>query len=402
VKILFVPYYYYLQYIPFKMTIKELLGRGIDAEILYIPNMAPKDESQNYNPQRFIQDEVPFTIFWLRRFPKLARPFSYLFQIVQFYRNAQRLLRTIKKINPAAIVIGSHLGGVYIRVLQKYCYERSIPIISMWITEDSLRNSMLMPRWFPVTKSVRNIIEWKPHNKYTQNNLFSVSGNALKRHLVNMGIEKEQVIVTGNPAHDVICDTFSENRNILLDQGLVMKGRYIVLLTEVIHEIYDLTYLNQLLEVLKDAFNLLPGDIKVVVKYHPRETNETKNIHKEKLHGSRYVFIEDIDLITLSRDAAISIGHFSKALESSFIVGTPVLSINLFNNEAHSIYGYSGKLMECVSPKEVSEKLLQFFEDEAFYNYAHTVTQEWCKDNVNKLDGKSASRVANVILKHCL
>ncbi len=399
-KILFLSYYYYIQYIPFKQVIKELLNEGVDAKLLYISNISPKDERKFYNPQRFRQDDIPFIEFKLYRFALENKFFRPLLQIMQFFRNRWRLKNLLKKLQPDGIVIGSHLGGIYIRLIQILCDEMKIPITSMWLTEDKIVQEISIPILLPLPWLLRDILKWKSYNKHTQKHLFIVTGDTLKKHLMKMGVEKEQIIITGNPSHDEIYECIGKPKHILEDLDLKEREKYIVLLTEVIHEIFGIDYLKRLVKVLKSAFCRLPPYIKVVIKFHPRETKKTKNIFRDALQGSRYCYFENADLVCLLSGAEISIGHFTKALETSFVVGTPVLSINFLRNEEYSLYKGGNKILECLSPQEFEEKLISFFMDKSFYQKAKLIEKKWLEDNIYTIDGKSTYRVVDAILAH--
>ena len=399
-KILFLPYYYYIQYEPFKLVTKGLVDKGVDAKLLYVPNISPKNETETYNPKKFLKDGVPFIPFRLTRFPvknNIIRPFA---QIIQFFLNGIRLKRLIRKLKPDGIIIGSHLGGVYIRFIQTYCNKVGLPIISLWVIEAIPNGNRSIPRWLPFASMIKEIMNWKPYNRYIRDNLFIVTGNILKEHLIKLGIRKDQIIITGNPAHDQICKDLKRKDGTLQELRLDEGGRYIVFLTEVIHEVFGMTYLKNLAGKIRDTFDQLPFDIKIIIKFHPRETAETKNIFNKQLRGRRYQYLTDVDLAHLLRDAELSIGHFSKALETSFIAGTPVLSINFSKSEEYSLYKGVNKFLECYSQKELAEKINSFFTDESFRMKTEEVKNKWLRENVYKLDGKSTHRVIESIMMH--
>lgn len=398
-RILFLPYYYYLQYESFKPVIKELISRGINAKMLYIPNISPKDETQIYNILKFKQDGIPFVEFRLSRFPFKNTIFRPLSQILQFTWNSRRLKNLLKKLQPDGIVIGSHLGGIYVRLIQIFCYKMRIPIISMWVIEVS-KNSKIISKWLPLPCAIKSVLRWEPHNQYTRNHLFLVTGSVLKEHLIKKGIKKEQIVVTGNPAHDEMYINLGnrEEETILKNLELKKEEKYVVFLTEVIHEIFGISYFKNLINTLKFAFDKLPLDIKIVIKFHPRETDETKKLFKEKLSGKRYLFLENVNLFLLLRGAELSIGHFTKALETSFLAGTPVLSINFSGDESYSLY--KDKIMECRTSQEFEKKILLFFSDNSYQVRAKELIKNYIKENAYAIDGNSTQRVAQVILRH--
>jgi UDP-N-acetylglucosamine:LPS N-acetylglucosamine transferase len=398
-KVLFLPYYYYMQYEPFKLLIKEMISKGIDAYMLYIPNISPKDETQGYNPERFKNDGIPFVEFKLSRFALIERIFRPLSQIIRFFWNSHRMKKLIKKLQPDGVVIASHLGGIYVRYLQILCHKMSIPVISMWIIEASLINEKSAPKIFSLSPNLKNTLNWSPYNQYMSHHLFLATGNVLKEFLVNMGVNKEQIIVTGNPSHDEIYGRLNSEKSLFSEKSAESK-KYIVLLTEVIHEVSGISYIKDLVEILRNAFDKLPSNIEVIVKFHPRETDETRGIFREGLSGKRCRFIENCDLVALLYGAEISIGHFTKALETSFIVGTPVLGINFSGDRKYSVYSEEDNPLECKTPAEFESKLLAYFTDESFQQQAEVALQNWSKKNIYAIDGSNTHRVVEAILSH--
>jgi len=380
--------------------------------MLYIPNMSPKDETQFYNPHRFRKDSIPFIEFKLSRFTLPKAPFRYFFQLVQFCFNSWRLKRVLKRFQPDGVIIGSHLGGIYIRLIQMLCSEMKIPILSICLTWDIVTsrtiNNTPIQRWLPLPKTAKKVLRWQTYNKYMRNHLFLVTGYLMKQHLIRIGVKQEQITVTGNPVHDETYEYLNRRRVISQNIGL-KKEKYIVFLTEIIHEIFGIDYLKNLAKILKDILDKLSPDIRVIIKFHPRETPETKNIFRKELCGHRFEYFENIDLISLLYGAQICIGHYTRALEISFIVGTPVLAINFSGNEIYSIYNRDDNIMSAnksenvmvaTTSEELEQKLIDFFSDEHFRQKAESVREKWLEDNIYAIDGQNTNRVVDTILAH--
>lgn len=398
-RIFFFPYYYYLQYDPFFPVIKHLNAAGIDAQLVYISNISPKDETSIYQPERFCRDGIPFQEFRLQRLRRTNDRPAPLSQLPQYLLNFYRLKAFIRRMKPDEVVIGSHLGGIYIRALQIICHQLQIFCFCFWGIEVKGTNSTRVPVWMPIPHLIKSTLHWPPDNAYTRNHRFGVSGNALKRHLMEKGISESQIVVTGNPAHDAIQRVSKQDTCRVMPDRKMDRG-HIIFLSEVIQEIFGLDYLERLLKSLGAACDELPVDIKVVVKFHPRETLQTRALHRDILTGDRYTFCETTDLADLIRRAALSIGCFTKALETSFILGVPVLSINFTGKNEYSIIYPTDKRMECANPDELKTKLAAFFGDPEFRKTAHEVMTEWLAENVYALDGRSTQRMADAIIAH--
>jgi UDP-N-acetylglucosamine 2-epimerase len=300
---------------------------------------------------------------------------------------------------PDCVVIGSHLGGIYIRALQVICHNFSIPCFSFWGIEVEARNAVALPRYLPMPYLLKSVLHWPPVNAYTQTHKFAVTGNALKRHLMTKGILESQIVVTGNPTHDNFIEKKPEKRppaTVHFEDG---RNRYVVYLTEVLQEVFGLDHLQLVLKSIGEASDGLPPSVKVYVKFHPRETAETKAVHRSSLKGPRFVFLEETDLVRLISQAELSIGGWTKALETSFILGVPVLAINFTGLPQYSVYPNHG-LMECANPKEVKAKFTSFFSDPVFRQEAHQIAQAWLADNICGLDGQNTTRMAEAIIAH--
>lgn len=396
-KILFLPYYYYISYEPFKATILEIIKRGVNAKLLHIPNISPRDERGIYNCERFMRDGVPFIEFTLTRFSCRNILCRIPLQGLQFLLNQQKMRNLLRDLDPDGLVIGSHLGGIYVRLAQILCKELGIPIVSLWVTDDKIiekRDAVKRP---PVPRLIKSVLDWQPNNEYTESSRFLVTGSVLRNHLMRQGIRKDQIVITGNPSHDEIWKGMGCRQNPRSMLEFAGGQRYIVLLTEVIQELFGLKYLEALIRCIRKAFDKLPRDIRLAIKFHPRESEDSKAIFRMEFSGERISYFEDVELAYLLSGAELAIGHHTKALETAFIVGTPVLSINLAKNEELSLYKNCDRIMECFTQDEVEDKLVRFFADESFRKKGECARLTWLKYNICAMDGRNSRRAADAI-----
>ena len=88
-KILFIPYRYYIQCEPFAFIIRNSLERNIDVQ-------NPKDETKDYSHEKFIKDIIPFIEFRLPQFNfskiKIIQSFLQLFQFLPNRRTVKKFL----------------------------------------------------------------------------------------------------------------------------------------------------------------------------------------------------------------------------------------------------------------------------------------------------------------------
>jgi len=405
-KILFFPLYYYMQYAPFKLIIRYLTGQGVDARLVYIPNISEADESASFNPRVFDEDRVPYTMFKLIRF---TRPYPRLiqsaFQLMQFLINRWRLTRLLTAQKPDAVVISSHLGQVYIRLLQVLCFKTGIPVVSIWTIPARLDEQKHVPSTVSRLFGVHNVLEWDHYNRYMQRHVFLASGEDLKNYLIAIqGLPKEQVVVTGNPLHD---DIYRQVRSLNPQQRLFLwehlnfasSDRYIVLLSELIQDVAGQNYVARLIAGLHDLFEKLPQQIKVVVKYHPREPEIVQALYERCLPGTRYRFLQRQDLIPLLKFAELAVGHFTSALEIALVAGTPGLSIQMNADIRQSFFKDDKyRLLVASSPEHLERKITSILFDPDFRCGVQDVANAWVKENFGVFDGKNAARAANVIM----
>lgn len=403
-RVFFIPQFYYMQYPPFRLVINDLLGRGIDASLVYIPGISEHDETGTFNPQRFRQDDIPFYAFKLIRIATAELgPFHQVAQFIQFVFNRAKLRKFLETKRPDAVVIGSHLGQMYIRQLQVFCYKMRIPVIGMWIIPASLAEKKSIPPFICKILGISDVMQWKFYNQYMAHHVFVTTGDALRREMIASGVKDHQVVVTGNPLHDDIFmflkDFKAEDRIRLLNENNLDKNQsYIIFLTEVIQDVLGIDYLKDLLTNLHDIFDKLPCDIKVLIKYHPREPRWIKDLHSLFFSGPRYRFSESPNLIPLLKCAELSLGHYTSALETSAVVGTPCLSIKMSQKDANSLFKEKEfKILECNSFSDLEEKITMFFNDKEFSGIVNKKIRCWLKDNA-LIDGRSAERMAEVII----
>lgn len=398
-KVLFFPQFYFMQYIPFSNTIRKLLEQGVDAKLIHIPNISELDESNEYNPNRYNRDSVPYINFSLWRPAKnVSGLLQLMLQLVQFKINSLRLLFFLKNQTPDVVVIGSHLGQMYIRQLQVFCAQLNISVVCLWHTFSTIDESRQIPPLISYLFGIQNVVNWEFANKYTNNHHFLVTGDSLRDHLINYGIKEDQIQVTGNPQYDDIYYQIHENRDDWKQLIQNVGGKYIVVLTEVIQDVFGLEYLKDLLGKLKEIFGELPKSIKIVIKFHPREPTEIKSLYRAIFLRKRYFFSELANTALLLRHAELSIGHFTAAAEVSLAVGTPFFSINIMGNNHPSFFSKEYQDLEFNSYNQLKEAIIRYIQMDNLRWNIKTLVHFWCEENIMPIDGKSSARVADVIV----
>jgi hypothetical protein len=377
---------------------------GMEAKLLYIPNISEMDETKVYNPISFNRDKIPYLELNLIRICLFKKFIFNPFQFFQYLINSERIKSLLIKEKPNIVVIGSHLGQMYIRQIQIFCHHMRIPIVSMWITSDMLNEKQVIPKSLQKLLRIDNVMNWSHYNDFMRSHLFVTTGNVLKTHMETIGIPEQQIKITGNPTHDYVFNYISKKNDgqmSVFKKNEIKPGeRYLVFLTECIQLVFDTNYLVQLLNELKIVFNQLPSDIKVVIKFHPREPEEIRCIYRSILCNELYIY-SNTDLIPLLLHAELSFSHFSRAIETSLAIGTICLSINLSRNDKYSFFHEEpSKIFEVQTIQEFEKKLKDFFNNLPFREQLEEARVKWIRENIYTVDGKNSLRMAEAIIEH--
>jgi hypothetical protein len=414
-KVLFAPYYFYLHYESFKRVAASLNRSGIDAAILHMPCNA-FNENRRFGIERIRADGCPVrqlqlcdlgwkgasTIARMTRFPNLLV-------------NRKRTREFLNAERPQLVVVGSDLGGLYVRLLLDCCREAGIQTMILASSASGPpavdSNAGQTIRVWPAVKALLRMLDldrvalfdhWQIGSFNTEAPI-AVPGTTLKEELLRYGISEDRVFVTGDPAHDAIYELKQEIAAEIRSQicsrlGWPARSHLIVYCTEVIHEMLGRAYLVGLNRLLAQAFADLPDDCRVVVKLHPRETSETEALFRQAFRGHRYLVRRDLNLLRLLRAAHLCVGHYSRTLIDSVLLGTPVACINLARDEKRMLFDTSFSEMRIESGHEF-HKIRTLLEDAATRDIVERKLQDWRFRYASALDGESSNRNAALISK---
>jgi hypothetical protein len=386
VKVLFVPYYFYIQYPVFKPVICCLLDQGVDARLLVIPRISPRDESEEFGTDRFQRDCVPYSVAEILR-PDVGVQFVLPVRLLNFIRNAYRLYQLLRRERPSALVIGSHHGGIYIRVLQILSSWLNIKVYSLFTI--AVRPNRLTVASTPIRALLDPLVTcafWPLANRYVARVQFLVPGEALCRFLLDEGISRESISVVGNPAHDALVRA----RRQFGEGDLV-----VVLVTEVIQERYGQQYLKTLLEMLRSIFESVPS-LKVRVRYHPREPEAVVLAYKQALQGRQFDHRPSEPLEMSLAGALASIGHFSGALDASIILGIPVIALSSFAEKSRRFYP-DATFLDCSNATELKAALLRLNDPLRWAMDCRSAMVNYTEHHAQVTDGSSALRVSRIL-----
>jgi hypothetical protein len=413
--VLFAPYYFYLHYESFRRVAASLNRSGIDAAILHMPCNA-FNENHSFGMERMRADGCPvrqlhlWDLGW-----KGSSSIARMSRFPNLLINRKKIRKFLEVERPRLVVVGSDLGGLYIRLLLSCCREAGIQTM---ILASSASGPPAIDseagQTISVSRPIKAILQlldldhvalfdhWKIGSFNTEAPI-AVPGKTLKEELLRDGVSEDRLFITGDPAHDAIFELKQEpvaqiRRQICDQLDWPESSRLIVYCTEVIHEMLGREYLVRLNVLLAEVFAALPADCRVVVKLHPRETSETEALFKQAFRRDRYLVRRDLDLLRLMRAAHLCIGHYSRTLIDSVLLGTPVACINLANDEKRMLFDAGFGEIRLDSEQDF-HKIRTLLEDKETRDVVERKLRDWRSRYASVLDGQSSNRNAALISK---
>jgi len=412
-KVLFFPHYFYLSYEPFRRIIASLYCPEVEGYVVHM-HCKSFDETKQFPLERLKDDGCPFKQL---PFVSIGRKGTSLLvkstRFLEFLINYRRIKHYLQTEQPALVVVESDLGGMYIRFILDICRGMHIAIlITVPIDLGSARcdaNSdsnmkarvPILARLFLRLLGIERLMLFDGSliGSYSKEAKILVASKAMKNQLVESGICRERVLVTGIPRHDDLYELLRTPVDVVKAEiysyfGWDTSDKMVVYFTQLIQRVYGADYMRRINKLLGCAFEELPADCRVVIKLHPREDAN----YSEIFSGDRYKVIRDIDADRLLRSADLAISHFSSILSDAALLGTPLLSINVLNDKHRATFGLGQELVQINSEAEFT-KIHDMLYDIRFQNAARVMLGSWVKDNVGAIDGHSSERIADVIKK---
>jgi len=413
--VLFAPYYFYLHYESFRRVAASLNRSGIDAAILHMP-CNTFNENRSFGMERMRADGCPVRQLHLCDLGwKGSSSVARMSRFPNLLINRERIREFLDVESPRLVVVGSDLGGLYVRLLLSCCRQAGIQTMILASSASGPpANDSEAGQTISVSRSVKAILQlldldhvalfdhWKIGSFNTEAPI-AVPGKTLKEELLRDGVSEDRLFITGDPAHDAIFELKQEpvaqiRRQICDQLEWPESSRLIVYCTEVIHEMLGREYLVRLNVLLAEVFAALPADFRVVVKLHPRETSETEALFKQAFRRDRYLIRRDLDLLRLMRAAHLCIGHYSRTLIDSVLLGTPVACINLANDEKRMLFDAGFGEIRLDSEQDF-HKIRTLLEDKETRNVVERKLRDWRSRYASVLDGQSSNRNAALISK---
>lgn len=160
---------------------------------------------------------------------------------------------------------------------------------------------------------------------------------------------------------------------------------YILVFTECIEFIYGESYRNL---VYSDIGNILreyqkrKSDIKILVKFHPRETSQAKHFLRETFKDLNVTYIlNEIPLDKLILNSRFCIAHFSAVLFQVLDAVKPFISINYMNDARNKFINAAIlKMLEVRNKSELESLVESLLSDEESIDNVETLIKEYSQD----------------------
>lgn len=397
--VLFVPFYYHIQYRRFQLLEQRLRANGLTSTLWYIPNISAMDQSNLFGIEQFKRDQFSY-----RQFLCLPRPIKWpilrqLIQVVLLGIDYFRMKKALKKMNPKVVVIGSHLGGLYIRLLQKICDELKIPVFSLWANHElktPTKKTSGWRAWLGKVFPLNLFFNWGSLGAYPHNLTFLAVSKVILTQILAWGALEEQVQLIGDPM-------FDSHQNVVSLSPSFKQGHpiRILLVTEVVHEVLGIDYLQSFVQDLATGLQTIQVPFEIKIKFHPRETKHTKQIFTQGL--SAFTIHPEEETVSLDKSLDgidFCLGMYSQFLQHALGKGKPVVVYNPTNNPVYSVYQQFHDQFLCANHvRELSELLQGLSSNTHVQKKACALVEIWQKENIYQPDNGCCDKTADLISK---
>lgn len=406
--VLIVPFTFYTHFDAFRLIHEELKTRKNNVKYFYIAeNLFFKKLNQKYLDFIDRNDLIEVKIMELSGdIGLVTRSINFLKYLINFRTIAKKFIEQ----NPDVVVLGSDLGGIYIRKIQEICKKKNIVVIIIQTVLFLPNNDRKeLSTYFP--SLVHFILEYlKLHKIFTfssdvpgmyleSSHVFAL-GKTSKEIVESFGKGAKYVHSMGNPGFDIVSSkkfTLLTENNIKNLMKIPPKAKYIVYFTETIQAVYGYKYLTDLHANLRSVFDDLNEMFFIIIKFHPRETDNDRVLIRNQFTGEKYRFIDDIDITYLSYYSEICLAHMSAVILQPILVNKPILNININNSE--SIIKFPEDTY-AFTIQEFRDKLNRILTDESYKEYIINILRDYINANFeNAFEGGSTQKVCNKIME---
>lgn len=389
-KVLIVPYYLYTHYDVYQIIINELESRLVEIKYFYISDDEYCDKINEKYLNLIHQDKI-IILKTLKR-KKNNNVVSRIISFIKYLYNFYCINKNLLKQKPDLVIIGSDSGGVHIRRIQEICQKNKIPIVilqTVLFLPINKRQELIVyyPKIVHLILKILNLHRAFTYigdvlGTYLKDSYVFVLGQTSKEIIQSFGKDPNRIIVTGNPAFDLLRNPKSFNSKDDLEYikslGLPQNSKYIIYFTETIHELYGDKYLDDLNLDLRYIFDKLPESIYVIIKFHPRENIQKRLNIRNQFNSEKYRILDDADNDKLILSSELCIAHHSAILNNAILLKKPILSINL--NSSKNILKFPDEVIidKIINIEYIINKILN---ERLFSASICNLLDSWINDN---------------------
>lgn len=338
-----------------------------------------------------------------RGFDKYKSLLEFIFRYRKF---TAKLEKCLERLDPAAVVTTSDLGGYVNRSCNSWCEKKGIPFIIIQpapaadvIENRGLRTQAKLKLRYLIFNRVLEVPLFQRQavygNERKENYLF-LNGNYYLNGYRGREIEKN-ISIVGNPAVDpILGNTFPKAD--LRELGLEKAKDYsaiITICTEGLDGIIDERHIDELNKSYMFAVEQNP-DLFFVIKVHPRESVETYVDSFKGLSSDNYRILKDINLYQLFTVTDVQISVASTTSLEALVFGIPIVIANPGNNiKLKEVF--NGEIeLKAESREELSKNIRRSLTEEYRKDF-RSKREKYIISRYGYLDGNSSRRVIEKI-----
>jgi hypothetical protein len=224
-----------------------------------------------------------------------------------------------------------------------------------------------------------------------------IAGNKLYQELIDIGIQKERLIITGNPKFDYLNNLVKKEKHVAKE---IERKKIVVANTR--WKVGDEDWMSRLIKFCND------NDLDILIKVHPVYENWKKDFHQErvskineKCKGLRYKIIINGDLSKILLDSTVLLTEFSWTGFESSLCNVPIIVTNFSKKEYSKyalLYNKEGVALYATSIEEVFICLKQILDDQKVQQKLSDARIKF-HTNFNYLnDGNAAERIVDILV----
>jgi len=320
-KVLFAPNYFYLNFPIFESVARNLRAREIQTIFVRTPSHSPTEADLEYTDEYLTSRGIDLdTVF--DRHP--SRKGGRVAQLLSIGSEFQQVERSLARIRPDVVVVGSDLGNLRIRLLLTASELAGIPVTILYTCDvpaqlntsvDRVRRRLFARarmRWSRLCRAC--VFIGATPGEFATRAHIGVLSAAIRTTLVERGLSEARITVTGLPGRR------SDEHG-----GGVKSGTKVVLTISPIAHESDGALEPQAVWAAVRELSARQRDVSFVVKLHPRETPSTVNAAAEFFSGTHVRVVKDGTAEDWLPCASLVLAPTSRAVYTALAAGVPVL-----------------------------------------------------------------------------